>query len=79
MTTNEPLDPDLEQLNAAHALYVEQQITETEYIERVVAIFMRDSARWMTSEEREDVAHGLRFVCHTSPEMRTRLGLEPFE
>lgn len=71
-------DQDLIALREAQALMRAGAITEEEYIERAIALSRRCVVALMTREELEDLDRGLRFICHTSPEMRTRLGLEPF-
>lgn len=71
-------DPDLRALEAAQQAWRDGTIDEHEYIDRAVALFMREVSPWMTDEQRQDMASVLRFTCNTSPEMRTRLGLDPF-
>lgn len=71
-------DPDLRALEDAQQQWRDGTIDESEYIDRAVALFMREVSPLMTDAQRYDLQCVLRFTCNTSPEMRTRLGLAPF-
>lgn len=71
-------DPDLRALEAAQQQWLAGAISEREYIEQAIVAMMREVDPLMTQEDRDAVASGLRYICNTSPEMRTRLGLDPF-
>ena len=70
---------DLHALEAAQQQWQAGLISEREYIERAIAVFMLELALLMTDEQCQDMACVLRLTCRTSPAMRTRLGLNPFE
>ena len=70
---------DLHALEAAQQQWQAGLISEQEYIDRAVAVFVREVGSLMTDEQCQDMASVLRFTCRTSPVMRTRLGLNPFE
>ena len=72
-------DPDLLALESAQQRWRAGEIGEQEYIELAIAAMMRQLDPVTDSEEREDRARVLRYICHSSPVMRTRLGLDPFE
>jgi hypothetical protein len=72
-------DPDLIALESAQQEWKSGAISEQEYIERAIAAMMHELDSLMTPDEHENNARVLRYICHTSPVMRTRLGLDPFE
>lgn len=71
-------DPDLRALEDAQQEFRDGAITEEQYIERAIVLFMREVSPMMTNAQRDDMQCVLRFTCNTSPEMRVRLGLDPF-
>lgn len=72
-------DPDFLALEGAQAQWRAGEIGEQEYIERAIALFMREVDPLMDDELREDMQCVLRLTLHTDPEMRVGLGLDPFE
>jgi hypothetical protein len=71
-------DPDLRALEDAQQDWRDGTITQEQYIDRAIVLFMREVDPLMTPEQQEDMQCVLRFTCNTSPEMRVRLGLDPF-
>lgn len=72
-------DPDLRELEAACELWRAGEISEDEYIERAIAIMMRELDGFpLTAAEREDIVDAMRLTYLTSPQWRLALQLDPF-